>query len=983
MLCAISGQAPQVPVASRKSGNVFDRRLIETYISENGTDPVNGEDLSIDDLVDLKSSRVARPRPPTLTSIPSLLSTLQNEWDALALETFQLRQQLAQTRQELSTALYQHDAAVRVIARVTKERDEARDALSKLSISGGVASGDVDAMQVDALALSDVIAAKVDALFGELSTARKSRSKASLITEEDLETFDVTSSISTSHSDGKTLAIDTTTGLALVAGPQGTADIYRVANGEHVQALKCSAAVTAGLWWEGKPVISNSKGAIQIFEGGELLAETRIHAGPVNGLALHATGELLGSVGEDKSYIIYQLPNLKVVARNFTDSGLVSGTFHPDGNFYATGTASGVIRLFKTTDGTVASDFSMSSPPQALSFSENGYWLAAAGTGQNTVSIWDLRTVKEAHVLDIGSAVTSLAWDPTGQFLAAAGPGGIAVEQYVRKGKKWTEPFRKAIPSTSVTWGAEAQSLVVLGMDGELMTKVRPSPPQLLPLFRPQRLYNFGTKLLQNRPARPSDILGFFQGSLSNQIFVSGSQLASGGAFSKDMASSGWPFGYSISHGRGSHKRSFEEMSERSSSPFVTTRWPSEAPPPSDPRSPSPQTIGLHLPGPNDSRFPGDGMDFRRPLRSTSSNNVVDLTLDPSPQAATHQQPPTSGSTYPQASRLPRFDRDVIDVDDMPSPQLTTRAPPQAIDLTLDDSPNMSTTNPPAPRAPSPDVEFVSSRPLPTPTPHSTFHQSLASIFGTGNASFRRNLNLNDNSNPPLSSSSHPPNPTALAILNRESAHHPTERLRRHVQGLDDLGGPSTYLPPHPHHHTHHHHHHHHRRGPPHHHPPEQPPHVTAIERGIIRHPSPHPRAIILPDDYSLVAFDFGFEGGDGHRGRQRKVMSPPAPAREGFTRAPKEEDVCVCPLCGWELGDPGEGKEAGEGVKGQVWVIKGCGHVYCGECALSRNCAKKKAKDPMGKGKGKATKQSFTKCVVPGCEKKVSNAKSMMQVFL
>ena len=102
------------------------------------------------------------PRPPTLTSIPSLLSTFQNEWDALALESFTIRQQLHQTRQELATALYQHDAAVRVIARLSRERDEARDALSKVTVNARVASNG-DAMQVDAQGLPEDLVAKVDA----------------------------------------------------------------------------------------------------------------------------------------------------------------------------------------------------------------------------------------------------------------------------------------------------------------------------------------------------------------------------------------------------------------------------------------------------------------------------------------------------------------------------------------------------------------------------------------------------------------------------------------------------------------------------------------------------------------------------------------------------------------------------------------------------------------------------------------------------
>lgn len=115
----------------------------------------------MDDLIDLKIDRTVRPRPPTLTSIPSLLSVFQNEWDALALDSYNTRQQLSQTRQELATALYQHDAAIRVITRLTRERDEARDALSKITIGAG-STIQGDQMQVDSTSLPEDLAAKVD-----------------------------------------------------------------------------------------------------------------------------------------------------------------------------------------------------------------------------------------------------------------------------------------------------------------------------------------------------------------------------------------------------------------------------------------------------------------------------------------------------------------------------------------------------------------------------------------------------------------------------------------------------------------------------------------------------------------------------------------------------------------------------------------------------------------------------------------------------
>jgi pre-mRNA-processing factor 19 len=56
-----------------------------------------------------------------------MVSLFQNEWDNLMLETSQLRQHLEGCRKELSHSLYQNEAACRVIARLTRERDEARE----------------------------------------------------------------------------------------------------------------------------------------------------------------------------------------------------------------------------------------------------------------------------------------------------------------------------------------------------------------------------------------------------------------------------------------------------------------------------------------------------------------------------------------------------------------------------------------------------------------------------------------------------------------------------------------------------------------------------------------------------------------------------------------------------------------------------------------------------------------------------------------
>ncbi|QIW95230.1 hypothetical protein AMS68_000748 [Peltaster fructicola] len=474
MLCAISGEAPLEPVTSRKSGNVFEKRLIEAYISEHGRDPVNGEELNVDDLIELKNSRVVRPRPPTLTSIPTLLSTFQNEWDALVLEAYTLKQELAETRQELSTALYYNDAAQKVIARLQTERDEARDALARLSITAGNSANgsNGDGMQVDAQGLTDAIKAKIEQTQQELSSTRRKRPvPADWATGESIASYEFGATVDTQFTGAKALAVDSSGDMVLTGDSDGAVAVYDIKQGAFVTRSNLGAgAITGGAWARDATVFSTANGAVVVANEGNATATFHQHAGVATDVAVHPTGEIIASVGADKSYVLYDLAGSVVLTQVYTDTELTTVAFHPDGHLLAAGGKDGSIKLYSSTTSQLAHTFSPSSadPITAIAFSENGTWIASASQNSTSVVIWDLRKLNQLISHDVGTTVAALTWDYTGQFLAAAGPGGVVVKQYEKKSKEWTEPLRKAVNASNVSWAAHAKSLVTLTNEGSI-----------------------------------------------------------------------------------------------------------------------------------------------------------------------------------------------------------------------------------------------------------------------------------------------------------------------------------------------------------------------------------------------------------------------------------------------------------------------------------------------------------------------------------
>jgi hypothetical protein len=237
-------------------------------------------------------------------------------------------------------------------------------------------------------------------------------------------------------------------------------------------------------------------------------------------------------------------------------------------------------------------------------------------------------------------------------------------------------------------------------------------------------------------------------------------------------------------------------------------------------------------------RFPGDGLDYRRPIslqRNEEQAAVIDLTADdagPSVSSASN-----SRRTTARAQRPPRFAREIIDlVDEDTHPSIT---PSQ-----------------------SPEIQFISSRRLATPQqdPHASHggsnDQDDVEFVGENPlpADRRRGGDLQE---------------MMAGVINdlggvHQRYHHLQARIQR---VMNEARAP--LAPP--------------RAG-------GHPRRAGHIQVGFI-----------APNmDFNVVGFDMGY--GAAVPPPPPPTYDKPVAAPEGFTRSPAEDDAIICPNCKDEL---------------------------------------------------------------------------------
>jgi len=196
------------------------------------------------------------------------------------------------------------------------------------------------------------------------------------------------------------------------------------------------------------------------------------HQGSVTGLCVHPTKAYLASASMDSTWAFHDIETGSTMMTAHSGDvvkGYSSASFHPDGLLFGTGTAeSGAVKIWDIrTKEAVANFEGHHGSVRTMTFSENGYLMAAAGEN-NEVSIWNLRTMDVVQKLQVaeGGQIQSLAWDQSGTYL---GVGGTDIRIF--KVKTWQELATltdNTADITSLKFGPLGDYLVAGGMDRSL-----------------------------------------------------------------------------------------------------------------------------------------------------------------------------------------------------------------------------------------------------------------------------------------------------------------------------------------------------------------------------------------------------------------------------------------------------------------------------------------------------------------------------------
>lgn len=492
VICALSNEVPEVPVVSPVSGSIFEKRLIIKYLEENGhTDPINGEALREDQLIELKVPSVVKPKPPTYTSIPVILKSLQDEWDAVMLNSFTVRKQLLVARQELSHSLYQHDAACRVIARLNNELSAAREALATLKPQNDLPTNGHQNERNEPNNSDEIndpeFIQRLEANAQQLTNVRKRRTRKlpeDLTNAEQMKQFSTINSFNVHQPTPPgilCLDISPSNELLLTGGNDKLAIVFNKATETIQHRLAGHAKKVSSVIWHPNSVnviTASSDATIRVWNLENEKEEIQTpqitlqpHNGPITAISLHPLNNYLLSASTDELWAFSDITTGKCLLKlgdTNTEHALTTAQFHPDGMILGCGASDSLIKIWDLKDRKNVAVFEGHvGQIRALKFSENGFLLATAA--EDGVKVWDLRKLQIFKTIQFEPEyypINQISFDNSGYYMAVAGN-----DLRIYQTKQWENlaVFNDHTAAvTDVKFGQNASYIASTGLDRAL-----------------------------------------------------------------------------------------------------------------------------------------------------------------------------------------------------------------------------------------------------------------------------------------------------------------------------------------------------------------------------------------------------------------------------------------------------------------------------------------------------------------------------------
>ena len=179
-------------------------------------------------------------------------------------------------------------------------------------------------MAVDSTGLDAELQKKVEVTHEKLSKTRRKRPvPEDWATEEDIQSFKPESIDADVAKGAQAIAIDAARDLVLFGGADGNAQAYSIEQEKPLHIFEGDGGQVTDVMWSGaRAIIASSTGAVRVYDDGNEIAKFEQHAGSAVAVAMHPSGDILGSVGVDKSIIFYDITGSKIAAQIFTNSGM-------------------------------------------------------------------------------------------------------------------------------------------------------------------------------------------------------------------------------------------------------------------------------------------------------------------------------------------------------------------------------------------------------------------------------------------------------------------------------------------------------------------------------------------------------------------------------------------------------------------------------------------------------------------------------------